>query len=135
MPSVLHPVIRPTEDRTAAWNAITSRFEGWVSAIEAGERMNHLPAVYRSLQMEAAAAAVRFYKDGCVTAINGEGPLQLRVAGGGCIILTFSFGVRASFGVFQIPIETDFGWPRADFSMAILQISLLIYSIKVWYEP
>ena len=38
---------------------------------------------------------------------------------GGCIILTCSFGVRSSFGVFQIPIEMDFGWPRADFSMAI----------------
>lgn len=38
---------------------------------------------------------------------------------GGCIILICSFGVRSSFGLFQIPIETEFGWPRADFSMAI----------------
>lgn len=37
----------------------------------------------------------------------------------GCLILMISFAVRASFGVFQIPIATEFGWPRADFSMAI----------------
>ena len=30
-----------------------------------------------------------------------------------------SFGVRASFGVFQIPVAEEFGWPRAEFSMAI----------------
>ena len=29
------------------------------------------------------------------------------------------FGIRATFGVFQIPIAEDFGWPRADFSLAI----------------
>lgn len=37
----------------------------------------------------------------------------------GCTILMISFAIRASFGVFQIPIATEFGWPRADFSMAI----------------
>jgi MFS family permease len=37
----------------------------------------------------------------------------------GCTILMISFAVRASFGVFQIPVATEFGWPRADFSMAI----------------
>ncbi len=37
----------------------------------------------------------------------------------GSIILLVSFGIRASFGVFQIPIADDFGWPRADFSTAI----------------
>jgi MFS family permease len=37
----------------------------------------------------------------------------------GCVILMLSFAIRASFGVFQIPIATEFGWPRADFSMAI----------------
>jgi MFS family permease len=31
----------------------------------------------------------------------------------------FSFAVRASFGVFQIPIASEFGWLRADFSLAI----------------
>jgi MFS family permease len=29
------------------------------------------------------------------------------------------FAVRASYGVFQIPIAEDFNWPRAEFSMAI----------------
>jgi MFS family permease len=37
----------------------------------------------------------------------------------GCVILMLSFAIRASFGVFQIPIATEFGWVRADFSMAI----------------
>lgn len=37
----------------------------------------------------------------------------------GCTILMISFAVRSSFGVFQIPVATEFGWPRADFSMAI----------------
>jgi MFS family permease len=37
----------------------------------------------------------------------------------GCIIITVSFAVRASFGVFQIPIAQEFGWLRTDFSMAI----------------
>ncbi len=37
----------------------------------------------------------------------------------GCIIITVSFAVRASFGVFQIPIASEFGWLRTDFSMAI----------------
>ncbi|MBV1868750.1 MAG: MFS transporter [Marinosulfonomonas sp.] len=36
-----------------------------------------------------------------------------------CIIIIVSFAVRASFGVFQIPIATEFGWLRADFSLAI----------------
>ncbi len=38
---------------------------------------------------------------------------------GGAIILMLGFAVRASFGVFQIPIATEFGWPRAEFSLAI----------------
>jgi len=37
----------------------------------------------------------------------------------GCIIILVSFAIRASFGVFQIPIATEFGWLRADFSLAI----------------
>ncbi|WP_022704254.1 MFS transporter [Pseudorhodobacter ferrugineus] len=37
----------------------------------------------------------------------------------GCAILVVNFAIRASFGVFQIPIATEFGWLRADFSMAI----------------
>ena len=37
----------------------------------------------------------------------------------GCFILMLGFSIRASFGVFQIPIATEFGWLRSDFSMAI----------------
>ncbi len=37
----------------------------------------------------------------------------------GCVIITVSFAVRASFGVFQIPIAEEFGWLRSDFSLAI----------------
>ncbi len=37
----------------------------------------------------------------------------------GCAILMFNFAIRASFGVFQIPIASEFGWARADFSLAI----------------
>ena len=37
----------------------------------------------------------------------------------GCIILLVGFSVRASFGLFQIPIANDLGWLRADFSLAI----------------
>jgi MFS family permease len=36
-----------------------------------------------------------------------------------CLILLIGFGVRASFGVFQIPVAEQFGWPRAEFSFAI----------------
>ena len=38
---------------------------------------------------------------------------------GGSLILLISFGIRASYGVFQIPIAADFNWPRAEFSFAI----------------
>ena len=37
----------------------------------------------------------------------------------GCLIILVSFAIRASFGVFQIPIATEFNWPRAEFSLAI----------------
>jgi MFS family permease len=37
----------------------------------------------------------------------------------GCLILMIGFGIRSAFGVFQIPIAAEFGWPRAEFSMAI----------------
>lgn len=37
----------------------------------------------------------------------------------GCVILMISFAIRASFGMFQIPIASEFGWLRADFSLAI----------------
>jgi len=38
---------------------------------------------------------------------------------GGSLILLINFALRASFGVFQIPVAADFGWPRAEFSLAI----------------
>ena len=37
----------------------------------------------------------------------------------GCAIILVSFAIRASFGVFQIPIAQEFGWLRAEFSLAI----------------
>lgn len=37
----------------------------------------------------------------------------------GCIIIMVSFAIRASFGVFQIPVAEEFGWARSEFSMAI----------------
>ena len=37
----------------------------------------------------------------------------------GCVIIMTGFAIRASFGVFQIPIAAEFGWMRADFSLAI----------------
>ena len=38
---------------------------------------------------------------------------------GGCIVMMIGFAIRASFGVFQIPVAEEFGWPRAEFSFAI----------------
>jgi MFS family permease len=46
-------------------------------------------------------------------------PLFTPVLIAGCIIILISFAVRASFGVFQIPIASEFNWPRAEFSLAI----------------
>ncbi|HET8848806.1 MAG TPA: MFS transporter [Marinobacter sp.] len=37
----------------------------------------------------------------------------------GCIIILVSFAVRASFGLFQLPIALEFAWPRESFSLAI----------------
>lgn len=37
----------------------------------------------------------------------------------GCIIIIVNFSIRASFGVFQIPIAEEFGWLRTEFSLAI----------------
>ena len=46
-------------------------------------------------------------------------PLMTPVLIGGCIVILISFAIRASFGVFQIPIADEFGWLRAEFSLAI----------------
>jgi MFS family permease len=46
-------------------------------------------------------------------------PLVTPVLISGCIILAVGFAIRGAFGVFQIPIAEEFGWPRAEFSLAI----------------
>ncbi|SDE69737.1 MFS transporter [Limimaricola pyoseonensis] len=46
-------------------------------------------------------------------------PLFSPVLIAGCIIVMTGFAIRASFGVFQIPVAEEFGWPRAEFSLAI----------------
>ena len=48
-----------------------------------------------------------------------KNPIFTPILIAGCTILMISFAIRASFGIFQIPIATEFGWPRADFSTAI----------------
>jgi MFS family permease len=37
----------------------------------------------------------------------------------GCFIILVSFGIRSAFGVFQIPIADEFGWLRAEYSLAL----------------
>ena len=37
----------------------------------------------------------------------------------GSIIIIITFGIRGSFGVFQIPIENEFQWLRVEFSLAL----------------
>ena len=46
-------------------------------------------------------------------------PLINSVLISGCLIILIGFSIRASYGVFQIPIANEFGWPRAEFSLAI----------------
>lgn len=48
-----------------------------------------------------------------------KAPLFTPVLIVGCVIIIVSFSIRASFGVFQIPIAEEFAWPRAEFSLAI----------------
>ncbi len=48
-----------------------------------------------------------------------KAPLITPVLIAGCLIIMTGFAIRASFGVFQIPIADEFGWVRADFSLAI----------------
>lgn len=51
--------------------------------------------------------------------MNKSAPLFTPVLITGCIIVMIGFSIRASFGVFQIPIATEFNWLRSDFSLAI----------------
>ena len=46
-------------------------------------------------------------------------PLITPVLIAGCTIIMLGFAVRASFGVFQIPVAEEFGWARSEFSLAI----------------
>ncbi len=48
-----------------------------------------------------------------------KSPLITPVLIGGCIFILISFAIRASFGVFQIPIAEEFHWLRSEFSLAI----------------
>lgn len=51
--------------------------------------------------------------------MTARAPLFTPVLIAGCIIIMLGFAVRASFGVFQIPIAEEFGWARSEFSLAI----------------
>lgn len=51
--------------------------------------------------------------------MQARAPLFNSVLLAASIIILVSFAVRASFGVFQIPIAQEFNWPRAEFSLAI----------------
>ena len=52
-------------------------------------------------------------------ASSAKGSLFTPVLIAGCIIVLVGFAIRASFGVFQIPIQEEYGWPRSEFSLAI----------------
>ena len=51
--------------------------------------------------------------------MQARAPLFTPVLIAGCFIIMINFAIRGSFGVFQIPVSQEFGWPRAEFSMAI----------------
>ncbi len=59
------------------------------------------------------------WKEMIVIADQGKARLFTPVLAVGCIIVLVGFAIRASFGVFQIPIQEEFGWARAEFSLAI----------------
>ncbi len=54
-----------------------------------------------------------------MTTRTDHAPLITPVLIAGCLIVMVGFSVRAAFGVFQIPIAEEFGWARAEFSLAI----------------
>lgn len=51
--------------------------------------------------------------------MSDRAPLFTPVLIVGCAIIVISFAIRSTFGVFQIPIAEEFGWLRAEFSLAI----------------
>ncbi|NPD15177.1 MFS transporter [Xinfangfangia sp. D13-10-4-6] len=53
------------------------------------------------------------------TASPARAPLMTPVLIAGSFILMIGFAIRASFGVFQIPVAAEFGWARSEFSLAI----------------
>jgi MFS family permease len=50
---------------------------------------------------------------------DSRAPLFNPVLLAACFVILVSFAIRASFGVFQIPVAAEFNWPRAEFSLAI----------------
>mgnify|MGYP001547376875 CR=1 FL=1 len=52
-------------------------------------------------------------------AVRHEARLINPILVAGCLVILVSFAVRASFGLFQIPIADTFAWPREAFSLAI----------------
>ncbi|MEL6533339.1 MAG: MFS transporter [Pseudomonadota bacterium] len=62
------------------------------------------------------------------TAPSSRMQLVTPVLIGGAVILLLANMIRSSFGLFQIPIAEDFGWPRSDFSLA-LAIQALAWGI------
>jgi len=48
-----------------------------------------------------------------------HGTLLTPVLLAGCLIIAISFGIRCSFGIFQIPISQDFNWLRSEYSLAL----------------
>ena len=53
------------------------------------------------------------------TPMKPHTPLLTPVLIAGCAVILVNFAIRASFGVFQIPIAEQFHWARAEFSLAI----------------
>jgi MFS family permease len=51
--------------------------------------------------------------------VEKHGSLFTPVLIGGSLIIVISIAIRSTFGVFQIPIAEEFGWLRAEFSLAI----------------
>ncbi|MBB93156.1 MAG: MFS transporter [Rhodobacteraceae bacterium] len=52
-------------------------------------------------------------------AVSRSSSLVTPVLVTGCLITLISFAIRASFGVFQIPIAEEFSWARSEFSLAL----------------
>ena len=50
---------------------------------------------------------------------NNNGSLITPVLLAGSLIIIITFGIRGSFGIFQIPIENEFQWLRIEFSLAL----------------